>query len=335
MKKQYVLGVDGGNTKTHYFLYDTAGNYVDCLCAGTCSHEPLPDSFDGTRREIGNRTAELFTRNGITSKDVAFAAFGLAGADFEWQKAKLSAVVESLGFSSYVLDNDGFLALKAGSKSGVGIGSINGTGTVTVGVNEKGERMQVGGIGEISGDKAGAVYIATRGVGAIYDSLYRMGKNTLLKDLLFSKFSIADDRDFAYAATKILNSKEGIYKVNLLREEAETEGDEAVVSILSDIGKGLASSVAGCIHKLHFTDTVEVVLAGSVWVKSKFESMRKAFEELLSSKCKISFIIRYLKQPPAIGAVIWALEEYKRKNNSTDSLSKESVLRDKKLLSVL
>jgi len=37
--KKYVIGVDGGNTKTDYFLFDTEGNFVDYIKEGTCSHE--------------------------------------------------------------------------------------------------------------------------------------------------------------------------------------------------------------------------------------------------------------------------------------------------------
>ena len=62
MKAEYILGVDGGNTKTHYFLYDGEGNFVDCIKAGTCSHEALPDSYVGTGRELDRRLTELFSR---------------------------------------------------------------------------------------------------------------------------------------------------------------------------------------------------------------------------------------------------------------------------------
>ena len=71
MKQEYVLGVDGGNTKTHYFLYDGDGNFVDGIEAGTCSHEALSDSFAGTRRELGRRTEELFSRKGIGAGDIS------------------------------------------------------------------------------------------------------------------------------------------------------------------------------------------------------------------------------------------------------------------------
>ena len=47
---EYILGVDGGNTKTDYYLFDIEGNFIDMYRGGTCSHEGLKDSFDGTYR---------------------------------------------------------------------------------------------------------------------------------------------------------------------------------------------------------------------------------------------------------------------------------------------
>ena len=41
----YILGVDGGNTKTDYFLFDVTGKFIGMYRDGTCSHEGLPDSF--------------------------------------------------------------------------------------------------------------------------------------------------------------------------------------------------------------------------------------------------------------------------------------------------
>ena len=43
---KYILGVDGGNTKTDYYLFDTDGNFIDMYRGGTCSHEGLKDAFD-------------------------------------------------------------------------------------------------------------------------------------------------------------------------------------------------------------------------------------------------------------------------------------------------
>ncbi len=310
MRKEYVLGVDGGNTKTQYFLYDVDGNYKDGILAGTCSHEALPNSFDGAKCEIGKCTAELLSRNGITPKDVRFAVFGLAGADFDWQKDRLYGIVKSLGFENSIVENDGFLALKASSS--VGVACINGTGTVTVGINEKGERVQIGGLGDMSGDKAGASYIAMRGLGVVYDAIYRGGKPSVLKDMIFDEFGIRSESDFAYAATNVLYEKDNVYKINKFMECAEQDGDETVKSVLREIGDNLAQTVAGCINYLHFEKTAKVILAGSVWVKGKFSAMYDSFMKTLREESKSPVSVSKLKQPPATGAVIWAIEEYRK-----------------------
>ncbi|MDE5896351.1 MAG: hypothetical protein K2H43_00895, partial [Clostridia bacterium] len=232
MDKRYLIGVDGGNTKTLYFLHDCEGNYIDHVAAGTCSHEALPDSYAGTERELGLRLGELLSRNRIGAEAVEFAVFGLAGADFAHQKRELSAIVERLGFRRFLVENDGYLGLKAGSLSGAGICNINGTGTVTVGINERGERLQIGGLGGISSDKAGAEYIAGRGMAAVYDAIYRCGKETLLRGMFFREFGVSDEADFSLRAGNALHSKEGVFKINKMMEEAERRGDECVIGLL-------------------------------------------------------------------------------------------------------
>ena len=56
---RYVLGVDGGNTKTDYLLYDVEGNFVDGIRSGTCSHEGLKDGFEGAYRVMNEKITEL------------------------------------------------------------------------------------------------------------------------------------------------------------------------------------------------------------------------------------------------------------------------------------
>ena len=70
MNKKYVIGVDGGNTKTDYLLYDTFGNYVDGIRSGTCSHEGLKDSFEGSYRVMKENIDNLLSRNNLSIEDV-------------------------------------------------------------------------------------------------------------------------------------------------------------------------------------------------------------------------------------------------------------------------
>ncbi len=306
---KYVLGVDGGNTKTDYFLFDLMGNHVDSIRKGTCSHEALRDSFAGTKRVMTEHLNELFNRNNISVDDIAGAAFGLAGADVVSQKIELNRVIKEIGFKNFALDNDGILGVKAGSISGYGVCSINGTGTVVVGVDDHNEFLQVGGVGYISGDEAGGAYLVRRTFQAVYDSLYRMGEQTVLKDEIFNLYGIKENRLFLDKIVE-LTEKRLIDRTTVIKIlfKSAASNDAVAVSILEQAGICMGLAVAGCINNLNFTSTVPIVLAGSVWVKATTDHMLNAFKNIISHHVhkECEFII--LNSTPASGAVIWALE---------------------------
>lgn len=323
MTKKYVIGVDGGNTKTDYFLFDTEGNFIDGLRAGTCSHEAIGDSYPGSRREMTKQINELLIRNNLTINDISAGAFGLAGVDVPVQKANLEEIVSSIGFKNFIVVNDGFLGIKAGSPNGVGVCSINGTGTVSVGIDSNNNWMQVGGIGYVSGDEAGGNFFVRSIMKAAYDQDYRFGKETLLHDDVYEMLGLTDRSEYI---NKIVNMLEGkpLNKTELIKclFKRANQGDEVAIKILADAGTNMALSIAGCINAIEIKGTVNVVLAGSVWVHATCPVMKDTFEnkvrELTKQEC--DFIV--LNAPPATGAVIWAIELATNKLPSDDLKNK-------------
>ena len=307
--KQFVLGVDGGNTKTDYFLFDLEGNYVDAIRCGTCSHEALRDSFVGTKRVMSEHLDKLFERNNITVENIAGAAFGLAGADVVTQKNALRKLICELGFKKFELENDGFLGVKAASPNGNGVCSINGTGTVTVGTDDHGNFLQVGGVGYISGDEAGGAFLVRRTFQAIYDELYRVGKKTSLTKEIFDLYNIEDKKYFLDKIVE-LTDKRLINRTEIIKIlfKNANHNDEVAIEVLETAGKCMGLSVAGCINNLDFDKEVNVILAGSVWSKATAPHMFNKFTEIVDNYTKkpINYIV--LKAAPASGAVVWALE---------------------------
>ncbi len=86
---EYVIGVDGGNTKTDYFLFTTDGHFVDAIRSGTCSHEALKDGYEGSYRTMNKEISTLLTNNNIQINNVVAACFGLAGVDVIEQKKSI------------------------------------------------------------------------------------------------------------------------------------------------------------------------------------------------------------------------------------------------------
>lgn len=307
--KKYIIGVDGGNTKTDYFLFDADCNFIDFKRSGTCSHEGLKDSFEGSYRVMKEEFETLFTRNNITVRDIEAAVFGLAGVDTPYQKKRLEEVVERLGFANFKVVNDSFLGIKAGSTNGSGVCSINGTGTSAGGIGEDGEYFQVGGIGGIVGDEAGGSWLSRRAITEVYNYFYRFGKETKLVKDVFDYLEISDPYYMMEAISEVLPKKRkelGLIGINVFKYAREN--DEVSLSLLKEMANNLARSAGGCVKSLKFTKGVDVILAGSVWVKGDHPILIETFKEKINEYTKRNCNIIVLTVPPATGAIIWAKE---------------------------
>jgi len=310
MNRNHIIGVDGGNSKTDYFLFDLQGNLVDHINTGTCSHEQFSDAYASSFRIMNENIQHLLTRNQLTMSDIAAGAFGLAGADIPSQKENLCRVIEEIGFMHYAMDNDSFLGVKAGSEKGYGICSINGSGTSTGGISPSGKRLQVGGVGsELSGDEAGGFYLARKTLRAVYDAYYRMGPTTAMTGPVMQLLQIPSQELFIeYALTGMLQRTLPNTELMQILFSCADQGDMAALDIIEHSAKQLACSTVGCMHHLDFDHEVDIVLAGSVWVKAEspllLQKYKRYVEQLTSHHC--NYIL--LQVPPATGAVLWALE---------------------------
>ncbi|OPH59764.1 N-acetylglucosamine kinase [Paenibacillus ferrarius] len=310
MSRNYIIGVDGGNSKTDYFLFDIQGNFIDHIHTSTCSHEQFKDAYVSTFRIMNEHIQHLLTRNQLTMADIAAGAFGLAGADIPSQKEQLCEVIERIGFTNYALDNDSFLGVKAGSAQGYGICSINGSGTVTGGISPSGNRLQVGGVGsELSGDEAGGFFLARKVLRAVYDSLYRMGPETELKSPVMKLLQIDRKELFMeFALDGMLKRSLPITKLVQILFASADQGDAIALAILDNTAKQLAYSTVGCMHNLDFGQHVDIILAGSVWVKAESPLLLQTYKDYVTSMTDHTCQFIILQVPPATGAVLWALE---------------------------
>ena len=301
---KYVIGIDGGNTKTDYFLFDIEGNFIDWINDGTCSHESV--GFEKAEELISKNVKTMLDRHNISFNDIQAGGFGLAGIDNHIQQGQMSDILRRVGFTRFEADNDGYLGLFAGTSKGYGICSINGTGTVATGVDPKGQRLQVGGIGPLVGDDAGGSYIGRMAIRAVYDSFYRCGEPTIMKKTVFELFGI-EKKEQLMVAIGDFNYKNMTTLTRCVFQSAN-QGDKPALDILSECAKQLAKTAAGCARNLSFDKDIEIVLAGSVWVKGESPALLDYFKEYMSGFLPDKDLsYNMIKEPPATGAVLWAL----------------------------
>ncbi len=311
-----VLGVDGGGTKTHYALFHADGAPIDFLTSGATNHEALDDGFAGTERRLRRDLLALTSRNKIQVSDIDHAVLGLAGVDTRRQHVILSEVLRTIGLKNFILCNDSFLGVKAGCPSGYGICAINGTGFSIGGINGEGKLVQIGGFGDLSGDMGGGGSYAIWAFQAVYEQLYKDAPATTLTQYLFQAGDIKDPTDFPERLLSGLAERNVDFTTlgHYVFDAAE-KGDVVSQNLILRSTKEYARSISAAISRLELDrapgKTVEVTLAGSVFVKGYSEEQLKTLQGLIQQAFpEQTIVLAKLFAPPVMGALIWAMAPY-------------------------
>jgi N-acetylglucosamine kinase-like BadF-type ATPase len=312
---RYVLGVDGGGTKTHCALYDTDTGRLDMLAYGPTNHEGMAGGLDELPGVLRDMLRTLLIRNNITIRDIEMGVLGLAGVDTTEQHRIISGILTELGLERFVLCNDSYLGIKAGSSSGHGICAISGTGCSITGMDPFGNRVQVGGLGPYTGDFGGSSMLVPCAVGRVHDQLFREAPFTALTTAVFSWLDITDRDEFIDLLTSRLGSDHAgtTYELCRILHRTAGEGDETALAILEESGRSYAGGIAGAAEALSFPpgETVEVVFAGSLFTKADCDHAQKTAERLLLERFSGERVLSFkrLDVPCAAGAVLWAMDE--------------------------
>jgi N-acetylglucosamine kinase-like BadF-type ATPase len=144
---------------------------------------------------------------------------------------------------------------------------------------------------------------------ACYDAAYRFGKPTSLSKIVMDFLGVTDKYYLMEAISDAAVNRKIDYTYLTVSVFSESKkGDEKSTEILEQVGENCARSAGGAAANLDFGEDVEVVLAGSVWVKGASEAMISQFQRKITEFTKKHCHVILLNVPPATGAVIWALE---------------------------
>ncbi len=310
---EYILGMDGGSSKTHCALFDIHGNRKAFVEWGPTNHECLKDGFQELKGELEKLFAEVAGNAGIQLAEIKKAVLGMSGVDTKKQHEIISGILLDLGIRDFLLCNDAFLGVKAGSKSGSGICAINGSGCTVAGIDPAGGMLQIGGQGELTGDRGGGSYLGKRVISSVYNALWKGRTATAMTDMMFELLGIKSKYDYMDTLTEascggVLN----LGDIGRLLFKAANLADPIALEILNEVGREYARSIYSTVSTLNFdtASPIDVVLAGSVFVKGENPTVIDTIKDELRQKAgNRAFNFITLKQPPVAGAVIWAMQE--------------------------
>jgi N-acetylglucosamine kinase-like BadF-type ATPase len=298
-----VLGVDGGGSKTHAMVADERGETLAFASSGRSNWEDT--GLDGARAALSEAITGALSAAGVKPGDLAASAFGLAGLDWDQDRPMLAALVDPLGLGGpRKLDNDSFIALRAGTAQPFGVVVIAGTGTVAAGRDPAGRTFRTMGLSPMYGDFGSATDVAEEAVHAVADAWTGRGPATSLSELLPPLAGCGSPVELLQRLSRGAIPLPPAAPLVLGQAAA---GDPACREIVMRAGAALGSSAALVARRLGLDREVfETVMAGGLF-RGRSRLLEATLADELHRVAPGAVPVR-LACKPVIGAVIEALE---------------------------
>ncbi|MFE4350479.1 N-acetylglucosamine kinase [Peribacillus butanolivorans] len=252
----YIIGVDGGGSKTEAVAYDLEGNK---LSEGKSGYGNL---LINEKQAISNiiQAIEQCVAP-INNGNCHYICLGLAGYGGVKNPQGIKSALSKAFNIPFTIVNDGIIAHAALLKGKDGILTISGTGSVSIGIHNSIEKL-AGGWGHILGDEGSGYWIAMQ-------TFIKMTKEedeglnySHLTKLILTKLgyhSVLELKKFIYTATKA----EIAAFVPLIVQHAEP-GDDFSQNILRQAGYHLSKNTLDVCKKLNFSENVTIAIKGSI-----------------------------------------------------------------------
>ena len=299
----YIIGIDGGGTKTAGILATETGEIVAKVQAGPSNYHVV--GIEQTQSVLTEIISKLSTKvDNIQLESLSFS-IGMAGLGREEDKKVIGQICDEIGINKdRILTHDAHIALVGGTGKQAGVIVLSGTGSIVYGINESGKEERAGGWGYLLGDEGSGYDIALKGLQAIARASDKRGKPTLLTDLILKKLELNAPNElirWTHGA-----SRDEIAQLAGLVFEAAEMNDEKAGQIIDNAFTELACAVETVTVQLEFTQQFDIVFSGGILLNQPLlaDKLQRWIEKIIIG----SAVVRP-KHEPAYGAVLLAMEE--------------------------
>lgn len=306
MKKEnyYVIGVDGGGSKTIAALADLKGRILKISKTGSASARNV-----GFKEAIKNISRAIFLVLPKNKKIISvFLGLPCLEEEFKDKKDKIKKEllkekkILPIFKGKVTIGSDQLSGFRSGTDEKEGIVLVAGSGCVVHGWSEEKEE-KISGWGYLT-EEGSAYWTGQKAILAIFRELDEIGPKTLITKLAFQKFKIKK-REELIKKIYSKNQREIILSFSVLTDLAAKKEDKLAKAILKEGGEKLVEIVKKVIEKLNFQKKeFPLVLVGGMF-KSEivFHTIKKEIESF-SPQVKII----KPKKEPYFGAVKLAIE---------------------------
>jgi len=173
---RYLLGIDGGATKTLAAVLDLEDGTLHLGHAGPSNEDAVGAS--AAVRALMSAADEAIARAGISAEQLGVAVLAIAGTDTD----SVAAHVRSARTEKWIVVNDVVGAWATATGAGPGVAAISGTGSNVFGVGPDGRAWRAGGWGHLLGDEGSGYWLGIQSINAALRDREASGPETALSD---------------------------------------------------------------------------------------------------------------------------------------------------------
>lgn len=300
---KYLIGIDGGGTKTKCVitdfdlksLYEVTGGPSNFLLIG-------PEKVAET---ILSLIIQCVNHLNINYEDISAAVLGTTGGGRRNDAEELERAITHLAahkripLKNFHVESDARIALEGAFSGKPGSILIAGTGSIMFGKDKAGNIHRVGGFGRFIGDEGSGFKLGQKGLNLVAKEFDGRGSRTLITELLREKFKIDSPENLI---TEIYRNNFDIASVAPLVIEAAELGDKQAQSVIESEADELILHIDAIRKKLK-EQKLLLALIGSLITTVNYYSFR--LKEKVVQKFE-DVIIKDAENPPEIGAAIMA-----------------------------
>jgi N-acetylglucosamine kinase-like BadF-type ATPase len=306
---KYLVGVEGGGTKTSVALADETGNILSKIVTGPSNFliigiekacENIVDGIDSCLKDLDIDKSTLHT-----------IMLGLAGAGrlFERNNIKYGfkdfSLRSGFDFANIIVDSDARISLEAAFPNKAGMVLIAGTGSIMFGKDDEGNTFRVGGWGRILGDEGSGFFMGKEALKAVVQEIDGRGEKTMLSRLLDEKYKLNSLETIIKA---IYTDNFDIASIAITVFEAAQKNDKIAISILDEAVENLCLHVKTMVEKIKFKDNLGISFTGSILTNEGY--VRTNLINMLKDKFPF-LVITESEKTPLEGAIIMAMNAIK------------------------
>lgn len=305
---RYLIGVDGGGTKTAFALAKTDGTVLRTLELDSTSYREHGIRKVIERLEEGVET--LINEEGITREKLALIAIGAPGYGENPQQDEILETEVSKHFAPVMvhLCNDAVVAYYGALNGEPGINLVAGTGAIAYGENESGDSARSGGWSEHFSDEGSCYWLGKMAMGLFCKEADGRKPKGPLYTIFRREFGLQDDMDFiAVVEQEYLPYRKKVASLQRFLLQAAREGDAAAQELYRAACGELAQMAVGIRGQVEFAGKCRVSLTGGITHAD--ELVWEPLQQLLSAQGME--LVRGEKSPVE-GAAILAAKVYGR-----------------------